>query len=384
MRGLFRRESVMPRVFLLLFVLLPSLALAQAPPPPLVVGRAWVIADVSSGQILAAEKADERFEPASLTKVMTAYLVFTALKEKKLTLEDQVTVSEKAWRAPGSRMFIEPKKPVSVDDLIRGMIVQSGNDACIALAERVAGSEEAFAGMMNREAERLGMKNTKYMNVSGLPDPQHYSTARDLYLLASALIRDFPEQYALYYSLREFRYNAITQVNRNRLLWLDNTVDGMKTGFTEAAGYCLIASSRRGPRRLLSVLLGSTAESTRAQESQKLLNWGFQFFDAVRLYAAGAPVKDIEVWKGAKGALKAGFRNDLVVAVPKGQGEKLKAELLSLSPLVAPVNEGDRVGNLRVTLEGKPLGEYPVVALEAVPAAGIFGRAWDTLRLWFK
>ena len=371
----------MPRVLLLLLFLLPSLAFAQAPQ---VVGRAWVIADVSSGQILAAEKPDERFEPASLTKVMTAYLVFAALKEKKISLDEQVSVSEKAWRAPGSRMFIEPKKPVSVDELIRGMIVQSGNDACIALAERVAGSEEAFAGMMNREAERLGMKNTKYMNVSGLPDPQHYSTARDLYLLASALIRDFPEQYALYYSLREFRYNAITQVNRNRLLWLDNTVDGMKTGFTEAAGYCLIASSRRGPRRLLSVLLGSTAESTRAQESQKLLNWGFQFFDAVRLYAAGAPVKDIEVWKGAKGTLKAGFRNDLVVAVPKGQSEKLKAELLSLSPLVAPVNEGDRVGNLRVTLEGKPLGEYPVVALEAVPAAGIFGRAWDTLRLWFK
>ena len=374
----------MPRVLLLLLFLLPSLAFAQAPQAPQVVGRAWVIADVSSGQILAAEKADERFEPASLTKVMTAYLVFTALKEKKLTLEDRVTVSEKAWRAPGSRMFIEPKKPVSVDDLIRGMIVQSGNDACIALAERVAGSEEAFAGMMNREAERLGMKNTKYMNVSGLPDPQHYSTARDLYLLAAALIRDFPEQYALYYSLREFRYNGITQVNRNRLLWLDNTVDGMKTGFTEAAGYCLIASSRRGPRRVLSVLLGSTSESTRAQESQKLLNWGFQFFDAVRLYAAGASVKEIEVWKGAKGTLKAGFRNDLVVVVPKGQGEKLKAELLSLSPLVAPVNEGDRVGNLRVTLEGKPLGEYPVVALEAVPAAGIFGRAWDTLRLWFK
>ena len=371
----------MPRVLLLLLFLLPSLAFAQAPQ---VVGRAWVIADVSSGQILAAEKPDERFEPASLTKVMTAYLVFAALKEKKISLDEQVSVSEKAWRAPGSRMFIEPKKPVSVDELIRGMIVQSGNDACIALAERIAGSEEAFAGMMNREAERLGMKNTKYMNVSGLPDPQHYSTARDLYLLAAALIRDFPEQYALYYSLREFRYNGITQVNRNRLLWLDNTVDGMKTGFTEAAGYCLIASSRRGPRRVLSVLLGSTSESTRAQESQKLLNWGFQFFDAVRLYAAGVSVKEIEVWKGAKGMLKAGFRNDLVVAVPKGQGEKLKVELLSLSPLVAPVAEGDRVGNLRVTLEGKPLGEYPVVALEAVPAAGIFGRAWDTLRLWFK
>jgi D-alanyl-D-alanine carboxypeptidase (penicillin-binding protein 5/6) len=366
------------------FLLLPLLAVAQAPQPPQVVGRAWVVADVSSGQILASEKADERFEPASLTKLMTAYLVFAALKEKKLALDQQVNVSERAWRAPGSRMFIEPRKPVSVDELIRGMIVQSGNDACIALAEQIAGSEEAFAAMMSREAERLGMKNTRYMNASGLPDPQHYSTARDLYLLASALIGDFPEQYAQYYPLREYRYNGITQANRNRLLWLDNTVDGIKTGFTEAAGYCLVASSKRGPRRLLSVLLGSTSESMRAQESQKLLNWGFQFFDAVKLYAGGAAVKEIEVWKGAKATLKAGFRGDLVVTVPKGQGEKLKAELLSQSPLVAPVAEGGRVGNLRVTLDGKPLGEYPVVALEAVAAAGFFGRAWDTLRLWFK
>ena len=374
----------MPRFFLFLIFLLPSLASAQAPQPPQVVGRAWVVADVSSGQILASEKADERFEPASLTKLMTAYVVFGAVKEKKLTLDRQINVSERAWRAPGSRMFIEPKKPVSVDELIRGMIVQSGNDACIALAESIAGSEEAFAGMMNREAARLGMKNTKYMNSSGLPDPQHYSTARDLYLLATALIRDFPEQYALYYSQREYRYNGITQMNRNRLLWLDNTVDGVKTGFTEAAGYCLVASSKRGPRRLLSVLLGSTSESMRAQESQKLLNWGFQFFDAVRLHAANAPVKEIEVWKGARAMLKAGFREDLVVTVPKGQGEKLKAELLSRSPLVAPVAAGANVGNLRVTLDGKPLGEFPVVALEEVPAAGFLGRAWDTLRLWLK
>ena len=374
----------MLRTYLCLTLLVPMLALAQVPQPPQVTGRAWMLVDVSSNQILAAEKPDERFEPASLTKLMTAYLVFAALKEKKLTLEQQVNVSERAWRASGSRMFIEPRKPVNVDELIRGMIVQSGNDACIALAEQIAGSEEAFAGMMNREAERLGMKNTKYMNASGLPDPQHYSTARDLQLLASALIRDFPEQYAQYYSLREYRYNGITQPNRNRLLWLDSTVDGMKTGFTEAAGYCLVASSKRGPRRMLSVLLGSTSESMRAQESQKLLNWGFQFFDAVRLYAGNAPVKEIEVWKGARPSLKAGFRDDLVITIPKGQGEKLKAELLSQAPLVAPVAAGTRVGNLRVTLDGKPLGEYPVIALEEVPAAGIFIRAWDTLRLWLK
>jgi D-alanyl-D-alanine carboxypeptidase (penicillin-binding protein 5/6) len=374
----------MPRFFLFLIFILPAIASAQAPQAPQVTGRAWVVADFSSGQILATEKPDERFEPASLTKLMTAYLVFAALKERKLALEQQVNVSERAWRAPGSRMFIEPRKPVSVDELIRGMIVQSGNDACIALAEQLAGSEDAFAGMMNREAERLGMKNTRYVNASGLPNPQHYSTARDLYLLATALMRDFPEQYAQYYSQREYRYNGITQVNRNRLLWLDSTVDGMKTGFTEAAGYCLIATSKRGPRRILSVLLGSTSESMRAQESQKLLNWGFQAFDAVRLYAGNAPVKEIEVWKGARATLKAGFRGDLVVTIPKGQGEKLKAELLSHSPLVAPVAAGARVGNLRVTLEGKPLGEYPVVALEELPAGGIFVRAWDTLRLWFK
>ena len=373
-----------PRLILRLVLLVPALALAQAPQPPQVTGRAWVVADVSSGQILTAEKPDERFEPASLTKLMTAYLVFRALKEKKLSLEQRVNVSERAWRATGSRMFIEPRKPVSVDELIRGMIVQSGNDACIALAEQLAGTEEEFAAMMNREAERLGMKNTRYLNSSGLPNPQHYSTARDLYLLATALIREFPEQYAQYYSQREYRYNGITQVNRNRLLWLDSTVDGMKTGFTEAAGYCLIASSKRGPRRMLSVLLGSTSESMRAQESQKLLNWGFQAFDAVRLYAGNAPVKEIEVWKGARATLKAGFRGDLVVTIPKGQGEKLKAELLAHSPLVAPVAAGARVGNLRVTLDGKPLGEYPVVALEELPAGGIFTRAWDTLRLWFK
>jgi len=228
-------------------------AFAHAQQPPSVIGRSWVLADLSSGQMLASEKPDERFEPASLTKLMTAYLVFTALKEKKLELEQQVSVSERAWRAPGSRMFVDPRKPVMVQELIRGMVVQSGNDACIALAEAVAGSEDVFAQMMNREAARLGMKSTKFMNASGLPDPQHYSTAHDLHLLAAALIRDFPEQYAQYYSQKEFRYNNITQPNRNRLLWLDPTVDGVKTGFTEAAGYCLIASSRRGPRRLLSV-----------------------------------------------------------------------------------------------------------------------------------
>lgn len=369
-------------------LLLAALAQAQAqsppPQPPAVVGRAWIVADLTSGQLLAAERPDERVEPASLSKLMTAYLVFGALRDKKIALEQQVAVSESARRAPGSRMFIEPRRPVSVDQLIRGMVVQSGNDACIALAELVSGSEEAFAQRMNKEAERLGLKGTRFMNASGLPELQHYSTARDLYLLAAALIRDFPAEYATYYSQREFRYNNITQPNRNRLLWLDPTVDGVKTGYTEAAGYCLISSSRRGPRRVLAVLLGSTSESSRAQESQKLLNWGFQAFDAVRLYGASQVVKEIEVWKGVADRLQAGLRTDLVVTVPKGQAEKLKAELLAQSPLLAPVAEGQQVGVVRVTVEGRVIGEYPVLALQAVPAAGLLGRAWDTLRLWVK
>ena len=374
----------MIRRFLLAALLLPLAAHAQSVQLPQVIGRAWIVADLSSGQILGAERPDERFEPASLTKLMTAYVVFAALKEKRISLEQPVQVSEKAWKTPGSRMFVEPRRAVTVDQLVTGMIVQSGNDACVALAELISGSEEAFVKQMNAEAARLGLKNTSFSNVTGLPDARHYSSARDLEILAAALIRDFPEAYAQYYSQKEFRYNGITQVNRNRLLWLDPSVDGVKTGFTEAAGYCLVASSRRGERRLLSVLLGSTSESTRVQESQRLLNWGFQSFDAVRLYAAGAAVKEVEVFKGVRDKVRAGFRGDRVVSVPKGEAPRLKAELLSLSPLVAPVAAGDRVGMLRVTLEGKAIGEYPVVALEAVPEAGLLGRAWDTLRLWAK
>lgn len=367
--------------FLLSFSLF---AAAAAPQPPSVIGRSWMVGDMSSGQVLTAQKSDERIEPASLTKIMTGYVVYQALREKKISLEQQVNVSERAWRAPGSRMFIQPRRPVTVDELIRGMVVQSGNDACIALAEAVAGNEEVFVQMMNREAARLGMKNTNFRNSTGLPDPQHYTTANDLYLLTTALIRDFPAEYAQYYSQKEFRYNNIAQPNRNRLLWLDPSVDGVKTGHTEAAGYCLIASSNRGGRRLVSVLLGSNSESARAQESQKLLNWGFQFFDSVKLHPANQSVKAIEVWKGEGKEVKSGFRGDIIVTVPKGDAEKLKAELLTQQPLVAPVAQGQRVGTLRVTYDGKPLGEYPLVALETVAVAGIFGRAWDTLRLWLK
>jgi D-alanyl-D-alanine carboxypeptidase (penicillin-binding protein 5/6) len=365
-------------------LLVASLGVQAAAPQPSIIGKAWVLGDLSSGQVLAAQRADERFEPASLTKLMTAYVVFTALREKKIALDQQVRVSERAWKAPGARMFIQPRRPVTVDELIRGMVVQSGNDACVALAEAVAGSEDLFARMMNRQAERLGMKNTRFMNASGLPDAQHYSTAQDLYTLAAALIRDFPEEYAQYYSQKEFRYNNIAQVNRNRLLWMDPSVDGVKTGHTEAAGHCLIASSRRGGRRLLSVLLGSTSEATRAQESLKLLNWGYQFFDSVKLYPAGTAVRSLEVWKGAARSVEVGVGADLFVTVPKGEADRLKAELVSQQPLVAPLAKGQRVGVLRVTHDGKPFGEYPLVTLEAVAVAGFARRTWDTLRLWLK
>ena len=374
----------MERITLLVALLLPTLVQAAAPQPPSIAGRSWMLGDLSSGQVLVAQKADERVEPASLTKLMTAYVVFQALREKKLSLEQPVNVSERAWRAPGSRMFIQPGTPVTVEELIRGMVVQSGNDACIALAEAVAGAEETFVQLMNREAERLGMKGTRYMNATGLPDPQHHTTAQDLYLLTSALIRDFPKEYGQYYSQKEFRYNNITQPNRNRLLWLDPSIDGVKTGHTEAAGYCLIASSHRGGRRLVSVLLGSTSESMRAQESQKLLNWGYQFFDSVKLHPGKQSVKAIEVWKGAASEVKAGFKDDIIVSVPKGEVEKLKAELLTQQPLLAPVVQGQRVGTLRVIHDGKPLGDYPLVALEDVGTAGILGRTWDTLLLWLK
>lgn len=372
------------RALFIAAVLLFFLAPAQAQTRLQLAGKSWLLADLSSGQVLAQEKADERFAPASLTKLMTAYVVFSALRDKTLAATAEVQVSERAWRTGGSRMFIEPNKPVSVQELILGLVVHSGNDAALALAEALAGSEAAFVALMNREAARLGMARTTYANVTGFSAPGHASTARDLYMLAAALIRDFPEQYARYYARKEFRYNDITQMNRNRLLWLDPSVDGVKTGYTEDAGYCLIASSQRGGRRLLSVLLGARTDSARARESQKLLNWGYQNFDGVQLYAPGEAVKSIEVWKGAETTVQAGFARGLVVTVPKGAAGKLQAELLTLPPVLAPVPKGQKVGVLRVALGTEPLGEYPVVALQRVAAAGFVGRAWDTLRLWVK
>ena len=369
--------------FLALFCL-SAMAQAQTlPQAPTIAAKSWLLLDYSTGQALASYNPDDRVEPASLTKLMTAYVVLGALKEGKLTPTQAVPVSERAWKTPGSRMFIEPKKPVTVDELLRGMIVQSGNDACIALAEAVAGSEEAFAQMMNREAQRLGLKSTRFANATGLSDPQHYSTARDLGALAAALIRDYPEHYPLY-ALREYTYNRITQANRNRLLWLDPAVDGVKTGHTENAGYCLVASAKRGPRRLLSVVMGAASDGMRTQESQKLLNFGFQFFDAVKLYGKDQEVSRLRVWKGAQNTVRAGFLEDFTLSLPKGMAENLKASLVSQQPLMAPVLKGQRIATLKLSLDDKPYGEYPVVALETVPVAGMIGRAWDAMRLWFE
>ena len=371
-------------LLVLLLALAPSFAAAQqVPAPPPIAAKAYLLADWNSGQLLVSQNPNQRVEPASLTKVMTAYIVFGALKQKSLKPEQVVPVSTRATKSEGSRMFIEPGKPVTVDELTRGMIVQSGNDASVALAEAVAGSEEAFVQAMNREAKRIGMNNTNFVNPTGLPHPQHYTTAYDLMLLAAAIVRDFPEYYPLY-SLKEYRYNNITQSNRNRLLWVDPTVDGMKTGYTENAGYCLITSARRGSRRLVSVVLGASSESGRATESQKLLNFGFQFYDTLRLYEKNQAVSSVKVWKGSANHVSAGFPYDLFVSIPKGATDKLKATVETQQPLLAPLAAGRKIGVLRVELDGKPFGEYPVVALEEVPVAGILGRGWDSLRLLFK
>ncbi|MBV2234977.1 MAG: D-alanyl-D-alanine carboxypeptidase [Sterolibacterium sp.] len=357
---------------------------AQSVEPSIdIAARSWYLHDAASGQVLLSSNPDERVEPASLTKLMTAYLAFAAIKQSKLRLEQNIAVSTQAWRAEGSRMFIDPKIPVTVDELLHGMIIQSGNDASIALAEAIAGSEENFAKQMNREAQRLGLKNSSFRNATGLPDPQHYTTARDLATLASALIRDFPEYYPLY-SIKQYRYNNITQPNRNRLLWSDPHVDGMKTGHTKTAGYCLIASAKRGERRLISVMLGTASENARANESQRLLNFGFQAFDGLKLYTGGQAIAQLPVYKGAQRKLKAGFSHDFMISVPAGMGKQLTVELVSLQPLLAPVAAGQQVARLKLTLAGKPYGEFPVVALEEVPIGNIFSRGWDTLRLWFE
>jgi D-alanyl-D-alanine carboxypeptidase (penicillin-binding protein 5/6) len=374
--------SRFPLVVALLVLTLASLARAQ-PVPPSLAATSWLLLDVTSTQTLGAVNPDERRDPASLTKLMTAYLVFGALRQKTIVPSQMVPVSERAWRAEGSRMFIQPRKAVTVDELLRGMVVQSGNDASIALAELVAGSEAAFVENMNKEAARLGLANTHFANVTGLSDPQHWSTAADIAKIAATLIRDYPEYYPLY-AQKEFRYNNIAQQNRNRLLWSDPYVDGMKTGHTDAAGWCLVASAKRGERRLLSVVLGATSDAARAAESQKLLNWGFQTFDTVQLYQSGKTISTLRVWKGAAPEVGAGFIADRYVTLPKGRAGDLKLTLEAQEPLVAPVTSGQRIGTVKVGLDGMRLAEFPLIALADVPPANLFGRAWDSVRLWFK
>ena len=378
---------MMKRTLLVLLAFLLSVQTALAldlppPPPPQLDASAWLLLDLSSNQILDSANADSRIEPASLTKLMTAYLVFSALQQGALKLTDTVEPSVHAWQTGGSRMFINPGKPVSVDDLLHGMIVQSGNDATVALAERLGGSEPGFVVMMNKAAAQLGMNHTHFVTATGLPDPQHYTTARDLATLTAAIIREFP-QYMPLFSIREYRYNNITQANRNRLLWSDPSVDGMKTGHTEGAGYCLIATAHRGERRLISVVLGTPTDALRASESQKLLNYGFQFFDGIRLYRANQPITQLKVWRGKSAMVNAGFTHDITLSVPHGQAHLLTTRLTTRQPLLAPLTAGQTIGTLTVSLQGKVLAQYPLQALNNVPVASALGRAWDSLMLMF-
>lgn len=370
----------------------PAAVLAQGVPTPQVAAKSWMLYDVTSGQALASQNADLRIEPASLTKIMTAYLAFQAIKEKRLTLDQTVVPTNVVLKVKSdeSRMFIEPNKPVRVQDLLMGLIVQSGNDAALALAEAVGGSEEGFVAMMNREAQRMGLKGTHFTNTDGIPDPEHYTTAVDLATLTTRLIKDFPEYYGMY-SQKEFTYNKIKQPNRNRLLYIDPTVDGVKTGHTRSAGYCLISSAQRpltnvpnGNRRLVSIVIGTTSEQVRTQESLKILNYGFQFFDTLRLYDKGQVLATPEIYKGAAGTVKIGVSNETFVTVPKGTGSRLKPVLERQELLLAPIAVGQQVGTVKLMDGTTKVGEFPVVALEDVPEAGFFGRLWDTIRLWFK
>ena len=366
-------------------------AQAQMPLPPEVAAKAYLLIDITANQVLAAKDPDMAVEPASLTKLMTAYLVFDALKSRKIELNQTLPVSERAWRMPGSRMFIDPKMRVPVEDLIKGMIVQSGNDATVALAEGVGGSVERFVQMMNDQAKVLGMKNSSYRNPEGLTESGHTTTARDLGILASRLMGDFPE-FVPYYAIKKFRYPgtpAANDTNRNLLLFRDPSVDGLKTGHTNAAGYCLVATAKRdfahiGSRRLLSVVLGADSENARANESQKLLNWGYTAFDAVKLFEAGQTVLSPAVWKGQAPVLKLGSFSPMIVSVPAGSAAQIKTQVARPDPLVAPFSKGQAVGTLKVMRGDQALVDVPLFALEAVEEAGVLGRAWDSLRLWIK
>jgi D-alanyl-D-alanine carboxypeptidase (penicillin-binding protein 5/6) len=381
----------MKRLLALLFAFtVAAAAQAQAPQAPEIAARSYLLFDVTTNQVLASKVPDEPVEPASLTKLMSGYLVFQALRDKKITLEQTLPVSERAWRTGmtgASRTFLPVNSQVTVDDLLKGMIVQSGNDATVALAEGVGGTYEQFVAMMNRQSQAFGLKATSFKNPEGLTAPGHVSTARELAVIASRLVLDFPE-YLHYYSTKEFTFNKIKQNNRNLLLYRDPSVDGLKTGYTDAAGYCLITTAKRdfpnGQRRLVSVVLGAGSAEARANESQKLLNWGFASFDAVKLFEANQAVVSPAVWKGASNTAKLGSAHAVVVSVPKGEGDKLKTDIARTDPLVAPLAKGQVVGTIKVSAAGATVAEVPLAVLEPVEQAGLLGRAWDSLRLWIQ
>ncbi len=350
------------------------------PSPPTLAAKSYVLMDFASKRFIVEHNPDLRSDPASLTKIMTAYVVFNELKSGNISLEDKVHISEKAWRMEGSRMFVEVDKEVPVADLIKGMVIQSGNDASVALAEHVAGSEEAFASLMNRHARRLGMNSTNFVNATGLPHEDHYTTAHDLALLTRALIAEFPEHYRLN-SQRKFRYNGITQYNRNKLLWRDPAVDGVKTGHTEAAGYCLVASAKRDDMRLISVVMNTTSEKARAAESQKLLKYGFRFFSSHRLYAANEPLTRLPVWKGESAEVAVGLEQPLHVLIPRGQYDNLKATMNVDETIIAPVEKGREVGTVNITLDGTTITQQPLISLESVAEGGLFTRLKDSVLL---
>jgi len=374
-----------------LVLCLAAAAHAQTPQPPEIAARAYFLLDVSAMQVLAQKEADTPVEPASLTKLMTAYLVFDALRQKKITLQQTFSVSPKAWKMEGSRMFIDPKMQVPVEDLLKGMIVQSGNDATMALAEGVGGTSEHFVQMMNAQAKALGMGNTVYKNPEGLTETGHTTTARDLATLATRLMQDFPA-YVGYYAIKKYRYPgtpAANDSNRNLLLFRDPTVDGLKTGHTDAAGFCLVATAKRDfpnlqGRRLLAIVLGAASENARAEEAQKLLNWGYTAYDGIKLFEAGQAVVTPQVFKGRESQVGLGRSQAIVVAVPQGQAGNIKTMVTRPDPLLAPLQKNQPIATLKVLLNQSPLVEIPLLALSSVEESGFFGRAWDTLTLWLK
>jgi D-alanyl-D-alanine carboxypeptidase (penicillin-binding protein 5/6) len=392
-RRTFFKASICAAFVTLFFSNWTGAVFAQTPAPetPEVAARAYLLLDITSNQILASRDMDMPVEPASLTKLMSAYLVFDALKSKKIDVKQTFGVSERAWKMPGSRMFIDPKTKVPVDDLLKGMIVQSGNDATVALAEGVGGSVDRFVQMMNDQAKVLGMNNTSYKNPEGLNEAGQSTTARDLATLATRLMRDFPEYIGIY-AIKKYRYPgspAANDSNRNLLLFTDPTVDGLITGHTEAAGYCLVATAKRefpniGPRRLMAIVLGTNSETTRANEAQKLMNWGYTAFEAVKLFEPGQAVSTPAIWKGKANALKLGRSDALVVAVPKGSAAQIKTQLIRPDPIVAPVTRGQTIGSLKIYRGDQFWVEMPLQALDTVEQAGVLGRAWDALRLWIK